>query len=229
LCYWDPKHVVSLTTGLLLGLLLGMRHALEPDHLAAVSTLVVARGRNLSGTVLGALWGIGHSVALLAVGCTLAVLHARMPDAFARGFELLVGLMLVTLGTRAILRSRVRTQVGHVHPHASQSEHVHVRGWTLARRPLAVGLIHGLAGSGALTALVMAEMPNLTARLTYIVLFGIGSIAGMALLTGVAGWPLARLGRSGPFGRSLATATGAFSVLFGGWWGWSALAGLLAI
>jgi hypothetical protein len=190
-----------------------------------VSTLVVARGRHLSGTVLGALWGIGHSAALLAVGCTLAVLHARMPDAFARGFELLVGLMLVTLGTRAILRSRVRPQVGHGHPHASGPG----RGWTLARRPLAVGLIHGLAGSGALTALVMAEMPSLASRLTYIVLFGLGSIAGMALLTGVAGWPLARLGRSGRFGRTLATATGAFSVMFGGWWGWSALVGLIAI
>src|SRR3954471_1593891 len=98
--------MVSLTTGLLLGFLLGMRHALEPDHLAAVSVLVTRRGTASAGAVLGAIWGIGHTLALFAVGCSLAALGARIPPRLAASFELLVAAMLVTLGLRAILRDR---------------------------------------------------------------------------------------------------------------------------
>jgi hypothetical protein len=213
--------LVSLTTGLLLGLLLGMRHALEPDHLAAVSVLLSASRRRWTGAVLGVSWGIGHSLALLAVGCLLGALHARLPAALAGAFELLVALMLVALGTRAIVRSRSRPRgAGH-------GDIVPVDRWTLARRPLVVGLIHGLAGSGALSTLVMVDMPSVSMRIAYMALFGVGSILGMAFLTGVAGWPLAGLGRSPRFSRGLSAVTGAISVLLGGWWGWSAVRGYL--
>src|SRR5262249_56190029 len=85
--------------------------------------------------------------------------------------------------------------LGHlVHTHAGATPHVHVGRWTLARRPLLVGAVHGLAGSGALTALVLATLSSTTARITYMALFGLGSTLGMAALSGLLGWPLARLG-----------------------------------
>jgi hypothetical protein len=86
-----------------------------------------------------------------------------------------------------------------------------------------VGILHGLAGSGALTALVLASLPTTAARLWYVALFGVGSIAGMALLSGLAGWPLARLGRRPGAARILSGATGAFSIVLAVLWGWPLL------
>jgi uncharacterized membrane protein YfcA len=203
--------MVSLTTGLLLGFLLGMRHAIEPDHLAAVSVLVARRRSATAGAILGAIWGVGHTLALFAVGCVLAVVGARLPARLAAGFELLVAAMLLTLGMRAILRGRRVVPPREDHPKGPR------RRWRIARQPLIIGLVHGLAGSGALTALVLARLPTATTRLCYIVLFGIGSVTGMACLTGLAGWPLARIDAHGPISRGLPVATGACSMLFGAW------------
>ncbi len=211
---------LSLATALLLGLLFGVRHAFEPDHLAAVSTLVTARGTRKAGAVLGAVWGVGHTLALLIVGSALAVLDARLPASLVDGFEFLVAVMLVTLGTRAIVRART----SHAHSHEPSA----TTSWTSSaskRQPLAVGLVHGLAGSGALTALVMAEMPTVATRVAYMTLFGVGSIVGMASLTGIVGWPLARLGGSLRFARGLSLVTGTFSLMLGAWWGWSVVHG----
>jgi hypothetical protein len=219
----------SLATGLMLGMVLGMRHAFEPDHLAAVSTLIARRGNPRAGAVLGAFWGLGHSLALFTVGCVLAACNARLPASVADGFELLVAVMLLALGGRAIVRAARVQSHGNDHAHSHDHPHVHrpQRRWTIARQPLLVGLVHGLAGSGALTALVLASLPTVTTRLVYIALFGVGSVVGMASLTGIAGWPLARLNRGGPASRWLCGATGAFSVLLGTAWGWTALRGLL--
>jgi hypothetical protein len=211
--------VISLVTGLLLGLLLGMRHALEPDHLAAVSTLIAGRGNPRAGAVLGALWGIGHTLALFVVGCLLAALGARLPPGLADGFELLVAVMLTGLGGRAIARA-VRGGAGGGPP-ARRGR------WALGGQPLAVGVVHGLAGSGALTALAVASLPTVGTRLLYIGLFGIGSLAGMASLTGVAGWPLSRVDRNGVAFRWLSAVTGAISVCLGAGWGWSSVHRLL--
>jgi hypothetical protein len=213
--------MVSLATGFLVGLLLGMRHALEPDHLAAVSVLVTRRGSATAGAVLGAIWGVGHTVALLAVGCVLAAIGSRLPSRLALGFELLVATMLVTLGTRAIVRGR-RARRSHDHPPADAGSP-----WRVARQPLIVGIIHGLAGSGALTTLVLAGLPTATTRLCYIVFFGLGSAIGMACLTGLAGWPLARLEEGGRISRWLSIVTGVLSLLLGAFWGWSAVRGLI--
>lgn len=218
LCNDGP--MVSLTTGLLLGFLLGMRHALEPDHLAAVSVLVTRRGTATAGAVLGAIWGVGHTLALFAVGCSLAALGARIPPRLAACFELLVAAMLVTLGLRALLRGR---EGAH---HRKDSPDTAPGRWRIARQPLLVGLVHGLAGSGALMTLVLARLPTATTRLCYIVLFGIGSVTGMACLTGLAGWPLARIEAHGGISRALSVATGAGSLLFGSFWGWSAVRAL---
>ncbi len=211
-----------------LGIVLGMRHALEPDHLAAVSTLVSEERSPRAGAQLGALWGVGHTAALLAVGLALALLRARMPEPLAEVFEFGVALMLVGLGLRAILRA-VRNPAagpGHFHAHGASAhvhggpaDHVHLLRWTFARRPLLVGIVHGLAGSGALTALALAEMPSASLRVLYMTMFGAGSVLGMAALSGLAGWPLARIGRSPRAGRILSFATGAVSAGLGIAWG----------
>ncbi len=207
---------MRLATGLLLGFLLGMRHALEPDHLAAVAVLVARRRSSAAGVVLGAVWGAGHTAALLGVGCVLATVGARLPPRLAGGFELLVAVMLVTLGARALI-------LGSVAPPSDGQIHGHEHAWRGLRQPLVVGMIHGLAGSGALTAVALAGLPSSGARLAYVLLFGLGSVIGMACLTGVAGWPLARVGGSQPARRWLSAATGAFSVLLGAVWGWTAI------
>jgi hypothetical protein len=114
--------------------------------------------------------------------------------------------MLIALGVRAIARPFRDRAHAHAHP---------VDPPRLAARSLAIGLIHGLAGSGALTALVMAELPSTPSRLVYIALFGCGSMLGMALLSGLAGWPLARVGYSRRVAASIALITGAFSIALG--------------
>jgi hypothetical protein len=104
---------------------------------------------------------------------------------------------------------------------------VHIGAWTLARRPLLVGTIHGLAGSGALTALVLATLPSTAARLTYMALFGLGSTVGMAALSGMLGWPLARLGAHQSVGRGVTFAVGCTSTTLGIAWGYPIIVRLL--
>jgi hypothetical protein len=194
----------TLTMGLFLGLLLGMRHAFEPDHLAAVSTMVARHRSPTAGALLGACWGLGHTVALLVVGGLLASVQGQLPDGLAVAFEVLVALMLIGLGLRALRQAirlgpvgpfAVHRHGGALHAHPGTGDHLHLGAWTVARQPLLVGLVHGLAGSGAMAALVMTKMPTLGTRLSYMAMFGLGSIVGMMVLTGLAGWPLGRVAR----------------------------------
>jgi hypothetical protein len=227
---------VTTVTAWFLGLLLGMRHALEPDHLAAVSTLVTEEDDSRSGLWLGAFWGLGHTLALLGVGIVLALFRTTLSDRLTVAFELLVSAMLLVLGARALVRARaemVRGAVrrhehgGLLHVHPGQAAHVHLGRRAYAVRPLVVGLVHGLAGSGALTALVLAGFDTNLERLTYIGVFGGGSVLGMGLLSGLAGWPLARLLRS-PRARGWTSAVaGTLSVAMGLLWGWPLLPKLL--
>ncbi len=212
----------------LLGVALGMRHALEPDHLAAVSALAAEERGSKSGLKLGALWGVGHSSTLLLVAGTLALLEAQMPPRLTDAFELAVAVVLLSLGVRAMRRSleegrvgpfRAHRHPGLVHAHAAPSEHVHVFRWTLGTRSLWVGALHGLAGSGAMTALVLAEVKSGAERLTALALFGLGSVLGMALLTGVLGVPLARLAKSPRLAALALGVVGLLSSSFGLWWG----------
>src|SRR5215831_4443759 len=206
--------VFEVLTGSALGSLLGMRHALEPDHLTAVSTLVTSspgERSNVRAALLGASWGIGHTLSLVVVGAVL------------------VAIMLVALGVRAILIAIGQGPIGPththhhghvVHRHAGARPHLHVGTWTLARRPLLVGAVHGLAGSGALTALVLATLTSTAARITYMTLFGFGSTLGMAVLSGLLGWPLAKLGANRTMTRALSVAVGCLSIGLGIFWGY---------
>lgn len=220
----------------LLGVALGMRHALEPDHLAAVSALASGERSAKSGVLVGALWGLGHSATLLVVGGSLALLEAQMPPRLEQGFELLVALMVVYLGLRALRQAVREGRLGErhehrhgdlVHAHTAPAAHLHVRRRTLATRPLLVGVVHGLAGSGALTALVLAELPSAGARLGYIALFAAGSVVGMGTLTGLVGVPLSRAARAPRTASGLLAVAGLVSLLIGTWWGVSSASRLL--
>jgi hypothetical protein len=228
--------LLELVTSSGFGSLLGMRHALEPDHLAAVSTLVSRERNSVRAAWLGVWWGLGHTFSLLVVGVALVVLRAEMPPAVADVFECVVAVMLIALGTRAILQAvrlgpngpmHVHRHGGLVHTHTGTSGHVHIGSWTLARRPLFVGAIHGLAGSGALTALVLTTLPTTTARLSYMALFGLGSTVSMAALSGLLGWPLARLGTNQAVVRGVTFLVGCLSTAFGVYWGYAALSRLI--
>lgn len=227
--------VLELVTSSGLGSLLGMRHALEPDHLAAVSTLVAHERDSYKAAWLGACWGAGHTLALVIVGAVLVVLRTQMPPAVSTVFEFLVALMLVGLGLRAIYLAARQGPAGPVHEHhhgqivhvhRGAPAHIHVGAWTLARRPLLVGAVHGLAGSGALTALVLATLPTTAARLIYMLVFGLGSTLGMAALSGVLGWPLARAGRHRALARGVSLAVGCVSTVLGVAWGYPLVADL---
>jgi len=208
----------EILTGSAIGTLFGMRHALEPDHLAAVSTLMTTPSATgdrprVHAAMLGASWGVGHTLSLVVVGAALVLLRAELPARVADAFELLVAIMLIALGARAIFGVRFRASRVNGHAH----RHTH---WTSARRPLLVGAVHGLAGSGALTALVLATLSTTAARITYMTLFGVGSTLGMALLSGVLGWPLAKLSANGMTTRALSVAVGCFSIGLGVFWGY---------
>ncbi|MEW5834426.1 MAG: urease accessory protein [Pseudomonadota bacterium] len=193
---------MDLLLALGLGLLLGMQHATDADHLAAVATLAT-RERSLPRALrLGTAWGLGHTLTLLAVAAAVAGLGWVITDETARRFEQLVGLVLIVLGAR--LAWRLRAQRIHFHGHAHPGRAPHFHGHSHAGSParpahaqdphrhghrmpmagLVVGMVHGLAGSAALALLAGAALPSPGLQLLYIALFGAGSLLGMALLTG---------------------------------------------
>ncbi len=164
-----------------LGFVLGLKHATEADHLAAVSAIVTEKRSLWQSTVVGALWGAGHTASLLVAGFFVIALGVVIPERLANLLELAVALMIVFLGAR--LLRHAPTMTTHDHAHAGLS------GW----RPVLVGIVHGLAGSAALTLLVLAEVVrNGTPALgfAYLLVFGVGSIGGMLLMSSLIGLPI---------------------------------------
>ena len=203
-----------------LGALLGMRHALEPDHLAAVSTLMTGERSSAKAAWLGAWWGLGHTLTLFATGALLVVMQAEMPPIAARVFEVCVVLLLIGFGVRAIYQGARRVPAGPTHTHRKPGTSSSFRlDRSTAARPFLVGAVHGLAGSGALTAIVVTTLPSTMTRLGYLLLFGVGSTAGMAALSGLLGWPLARLGANLWFTRTVSLVVGCVSTALGLVWG----------
>src|SRR5262249_28432960 len=210
------------------GTLLGMRHAIEPDHLAAISTLLTGERTRARAAWLGAFWGLGHTLTLLAAGAAMVALRADMPPSASWAFELCVIVLLIAFGARSIFASARGRSLLPTHTHkARTSSRTEGTGWAVARRPLLVGAIHGLAGSGALTALVITLLPSMAARLGYLTLFGVGSTIGMAVLSGLLGWPLARLWHHRWLGRGLSLLVGCASTALGLSWAYPMLARIL--
>jgi high-affinity nickel-transport protein len=174
---------------------------------------------------LGAWWGLGHTLTLLAAGTALVVLRADMPDLVSAAFELCVVVLLVGFGGRAIYRAACDIAPRRTHSHGSAATSRFDR-WTVAR-PLLVGAVHGLAGSGALTALVVATLPSTATRLAYLTLFGIGSTLGMVAMSGLLGWQIARIGFERRVVRTFLLAVGCASAMLGLFWGYPILSRLL--
>jgi nitrile hydratase accessory protein len=230
---WTPSDAgsgiapVGFAASAVLGTALGMRHALEPDHLAAVSTLMTGERSSARAACLGACWGLGHTLTLLTTGALLVMFRAEMPTIAAQLFEFGVVMLLVGFGVRAIYQGACRMSAGPTHSHGKRGAFsaFHMDRRTLAR-PLLVGAVHGLAGSGALTALVVTTLPSTATRLAYLTLFGVGSIVGMAALSGLLGWPLARRGSHRLFARTISLSVGCVSTALGLFWGYPLIEGL---
>ncbi len=181
-----------------LGFVLGLRHALDVDHLAAVSTIVSQRRSLLRSSLVGALWGLGHTVSLVAVAVAVIGLHAEIPPSVGHLLELGVAVMLVVLGVN-LLRSVAAGQVHlHAHAHGGRTHvHPHLHAYETSshdhgpsrRRPFLVGLVHGLAGSAGLMLAVVATIPSPVLALAYVVVFGIGSVGGMTAMSALLGIP----------------------------------------
>ncbi|HXG96008.1 MAG TPA: hypothetical protein VNJ06_02715 [Gemmatimonadales bacterium] len=183
----------SIVAVLAIGALLGLRHAFEPDHLAAVSTLATRPGgrRLWSAARLGLIWGLGHTVTVGAVALVVLVLGVQLPARLWPTAELLVAALLILLGMMVIWRYargrwhlHVHTHSAaaphlHLHSHAADPSHGHAHASVDARRSLGFGIAHGLAGSGAIAALLVAAVPDTISRLVYFTAFSAGTIVGM--------------------------------------------------
>lgn len=195
--------LLPVATVLGTGLVFGLKHACEADHVAAVSTIVSERKSVWSSSLVGGLWGVGHTVSLLAAGVAVILLHLRIPEKAALALEFGVAVMLVVLGINAIrtLRSGGTLHIHthqhcdrthshpHFHPGAEEEPGAH-HGWRRSARPVVVGMVHGLAGSGALMLLVLSTVPSPALGFAYVGVFGLGSIGGMMVMSALVGLPL---------------------------------------
>jgi hypothetical protein len=228
--------MIAALLGMSLGLVAGVRHAFEPDHVAAVTTMAAGEKRWSRLVGFATSWGLGHGVMLVGVGGLMFALHAVMPDRVGDILELFVALALVGLGFRALVLAKQAGSHGplashahgphdhaNVHVHRGPSGHVHVGRVTFVRLPFIVGLVHGLSGSGALTALAASKLYSLGEGLAFMALYASGAVLGMALLAGIAGAPLAHLAQRPAVSRGLVAASGLLSLSVGLAWGYPIL------
>jgi high-affinity nickel-transport protein len=196
----------SLLLVLGIGFMLGLKHATDPDHIVAVTTFIGKEKRIARGCAIGLFWGLGHTLALSMVGLAVVGLKIPMSKWLAERLELGVAVMLIVLGARLIATV-----------HTKWHEHHHEFEWTrLGLRPLLVGIVHGTAGSAALTLLVLSTISSTIHALLYIVIFGVGSMVGMVVISLLLAVPLnlARERMAGAM-RPIQVGTGVFSCLFG--------------
>lgn len=238
-----------------LGFLLGMRHATDPDHVVAVTTIVSRQQSIRHAGLIGAFWGLGHTLTIFAVGAAIILFDLAIPVKVGLAMELAVGLMLILLGVLNLAgitqwitdrftpgHTHAEAEVVHSHPHQHGShrhEHVHAHapevhihleespkgGFSQALqriglyqmlRPLAVGIVHGLAGSAAVALLVLATIRDARWAVIYLLVFGVGTIAGMIVITMAIGAPFAYTGKKfTSFNRGLGIVSGVISVAFG--------------
>jgi ABC-type nickel/cobalt efflux system permease component RcnA len=224
----------SLLLALVAALLLGLRHATDPDHLTALSTLVLGEDRDRGGrraARLGAAWGAGHATTLIALGLPVVLFGVRLSGGVQRVLETLVGVIIVALAVRLLVRWRrgrlhshahVHGVVVHAHPHVHEGPrhvhggHDHAHAERLGRTPLAafcLGLLHGAGGSAAVGVLLVAAVPGRAAGAVALALFAGACALSMAVLSGLFGRGLAA-GR-GRLVERLTPALGIAALVFG--------------
>jgi sulfite exporter TauE/SafE len=214
------------------GFLIGLKHATEADHLAAVSTIVAERRSVWSSALIGGFWGLGHTISLLAAGVFVLLLDFQISETVEGRLELGVGIMLTLLGLN-VLRKLVRGATLHFHSH-EHGGHVHAHphlhelshqddpathhNLKLNARAVLIGMVHGLAGSGALMLLVIPAIESKTLAMVYVAIFGSGSIGGMMLMSFLVGLPFhLTAAKFNNFNRILQGTAGCVSVILGLW------------
>ena len=226
---------LGLLAALVLGMLLGSKHSLDPDHVVAVSTIVSEYKNPLRSFWVGISWGLGHTTTLLIIGIVIIALRLTIPERMALLFEFAVGVMLVGLGIQVIYSFRKKKVHQHAHGHEEEAHHhfhshskspehvpehhnTHGIGKPfLRKKSYVIGLVHGMAGSAALTFLVLASIESPIAGLVYILLFGVGSVLSMGIMTVIIGLPFVMsAGRLPNLNRTIQFAVGSLSILFGG-------------
>jgi high-affinity nickel-transport protein len=234
--------VDPLVSAGLLGFVLGLQHATDPDHLVAVATIATRERRFAAGALVGVFWGIGHALTLGAAGGILFSVGGVVPVPVATGLELLVAAMLVLLGllrlrdaVRGIVSASPAERVAD-HHHGSRATvhehdgrvHVHpstelLRVWRAdspgtAARAVLVGAVHGIAGTAAVALLVLATLDSAIAAASYLAVFGLGTLAGMTALTAALAYPATRLARWRRVRETVAVVSGLAAVAFGCWY-----------
>ncbi len=212
-----------------LGLLLGLKHACDSDHLIAVSTIVARERSAWRSLRIGLFWGIGHTLTLLIVGLVVLGLKKQIPPLIGLSLECLVGLVLIGLGISTLYdcwRKRVHvhshvhagTLHTHFHAHVESLAHQHPHPTRLGLKPVLLGMVHGLAGSAALMLLVLTAIPSPALGLLYVAIFGCGSIVGMGLVSLLMGvfFSLATA-RLHDLDRGIRLTVGTLSTAFGVW------------
>ena len=227
-------HTFPVWATLALGFVLGLRHALDADHVAAVATFATEEKNLWRSSLIGAYWGAGHTAALLIFGAAIVALKLVITERMSQFLEFTVGCMLIVLGVN-VLRKLVRTAALHVHTHehdGSQHSHLHVHLGNqehehkhhmvrVAGRPFVVGVVHGLAGTAAVLLLVVGAIPSALLAIGTIVIFGIGTIGGMMAMSMLMSVPLVyAASRVRTVERVLRFAAGAFSLAFGVFLAW---------
>jgi ABC-type nickel/cobalt efflux system permease component RcnA len=219
--------MLATVTGV--GFVLGLRHALDPDHVVAVTALASEKAGVRRTSMIGAFWGLGHALSLGVAGGVILALRLTVPPAVGTALESVVAVMLIGLGALAVRRA-LRSRL-HAHPHDHDGRvhvHFHAHGPGEAERhdhrhllrgglrPFVVGLVHGLAGSAGLALLALGAAPSLMAGLAYIAMLGLGSLAGMLILSALMSLPLAYLeARYSAFHRGVQLVAGLASVGLG--------------
>ena len=217
---------ISTVGILMIGFALGLQHAVEADHLAAVSTIVSEKKSLASASLVGGLWGLGHTLSLFIVGAAVIFLKLQISETVEARLEAIVGVMLIVLGINA-LRKLFSAETIHVHKHEhGEREHVHIHTHNEGKaqshhrfsfRSILIGMIHGLAGSAALMLLIVPTIGSPWLALSYILVFGIGSIGGMMAMSFLIGLPMHfTLNRFSILSKGLRLVAGCFSLILGG-------------
>ncbi|WP_019123748.1 sulfite exporter TauE/SafE family protein [Brevibacillus massiliensis] len=216
----------SLLSILALGFVLGIKHAIEPDHVIAVSTVASQSKKLLRSSLAGVFWGIGHTATLFIIGIVLILMNGKMPENWAMSLEFIVGIMLVYLGITSLLSfknfhvhehkqdAEVHKHI-HSHKHNDEHEHKHQHKDTSYRKSMVVGLVHGLAGSAAMVLLTMSTVKSAWECAIYILVFGAGTAVGMLFFTTIIGLPFVLSAKKVNINKTFTQITGVLSTVFG--------------